>query len=48
MTQMTKFEIKSGDFTFSHVRGHQWQVTWNDQHFAYVSYDAVRRALAAA
>jgi len=45
---MTILEIKSGDFTFSHVRGHQWQVTLNGQHFAYVSYDAVRRALAAA
>lgn len=45
---MTKRQIKAGDFTFVHIRGQQWQAMWNGQHFAYVSHDAVLRALAAA
>jgi hypothetical protein len=45
---MTQSEIKAGDLTFKHIRGQQWQVMWNGQHFAYVSHDAVLRALAAA
>jgi hypothetical protein len=34
-------------FEFTHMRGNQWRVTLNGMHFAYVSYAAVQRALAA-
>lgn len=39
--------IRHGDFTFEHVSGNSWNVFWNGQYFAHVSYAAVLRAITA-
>lgn len=39
--------INRNGFCFTHVRASQWLVTFNGQHFAYVSTKAVIRALTA-
>lgn len=44
---MTNETICSGDWTFKHIRAQQWQIFCKGKHFAYVSADAVFRAIAA-
>jgi hypothetical protein len=44
---MTNETIRSGDWTFKNTRAQQWQILCKGKHFAYVSTDAMLRALAA-
>ena len=37
--------ITKGKWTFKLIRNQQWQVLYKGEHFAYVSTDAIMRAL---